>query len=399
MQERIIVVDDCVTSCAILDHMLSQAGYLVVCTSNGAEALAEIKKGPYQFVITDIAMPVMDGYALIREMAEMHGNRAAVIVVSERGAPIIETALELARVHGLDFLGALAKPVSRAELLLLLGQTVAPHLEQSTPIKDLLAEEVFSFDLLENSLTPVFQPSINCSDGSIYGVECLSRWKTTFGGLVGPDIFLPIAARHGFSPFVTRRMLSLALTALNGWRKEEINVNLNVNVSPNDICSMDFVDVVAETLEEHGVQPELLTLELTETDIIDDLATALEVLGRLRLMGVGLSLDDFGAGIDPLLRLKTIPFTELKTVKPFVRDAAGENKSSVILDNTIKLAQRLGLAVTCEGVENSKQMDLARELGADRAQGYFIARPMSGVDFVHWAKKWQPHRFINTGVG
>ncbi|MBL4789962.1 MAG: EAL domain-containing response regulator [Kordiimonadaceae bacterium] len=390
MQERILVVDDSITSCQILNHLLRGAGYEVVCAYNGVEALAELSSGSFSMVITDIDMPIMGGFELIRKIAELPNKKPIVMVMSAKGPEMIDTAQGLARAYELDFIGSLQKPINRHDLMLMLGHTVAPHLVDK-PLPPELTNDVHeALSMMENALTPVFQPTVNCEDGSVHGVECLSRWKTSFGGLVGPDVFRPIALQHGFTPFVTKKILGLALEEWAACREKGVELHFNVNVAPRDVCSLSFVDIVREALEFYEMPPGFLTLELTEADMIDHPAIALEVLGRIRLMGVKLALDDFGAGIDPLLRLKSMPFTEMKTDRPFLQDAAGCNKSSVILDNTIDLAQRLGMEVTCEGVENEEQWHVAKRLGANRAQGYYIARPMGVNELAGWAKNWEP---------
>ncbi|MBL4791161.1 MAG: EAL domain-containing protein [Kordiimonadaceae bacterium] len=395
MPDHVLVVDDSATTRSTLEHVLDLSGFEVTCAKDGAEAVLELERSHFDFVVTDIAMPNMDGYELLRKMAELKERRPGVIVMSEKGQHIINTGRELAQAYSMNFLGVLPKPIDQTDLLKLLRHVARPRVRPKSLFGLEIAESAFLRGMQIDALSAVFQPKVNCIDGSLNSVECLARWKTAHHGLLGPETFLPIAVRKGHMHLVTKKMLTLALRQWGYWAKRGSKLHVAVNVSPQDVCRLELVDEVRIALIENDVSPEYLTLELTETEHIENTAVALEVMGRLRLMGIKLALDDFGTGIDPLLRLKSMPFNELKADQPFLQDAMLANPATVILTNTISLARRLGMTSTCEGVETIGQWNLTRMLNATCAQGYFIAPPMSSSDLINWVRDWNPVQLMS----
>lgn len=398
--ERVLVVDDSHTQRVILDAILTKAGYDVICARDGHEALDElddqlfIGEGKFSFLIMDIAMPRLDGYGLIRKLAERKRAAPAIIMMSERDRAIIDTAVELANGYGLQLMGAVAKPVREGELLGLMRQLVLVKADKKHDQLTCLTDASFLEGLTKNALTVSYQPKISCWDGRLEGAECLARWRTSKGGILSPATFLPVARKNGYLSGITHKVLMQAMADLIAWRRQGIKIGVAVNITASDVSDLSFADFIHDLLMEYQISPDLLTLELTESEFVEDMAIAMEVLGRLRLLGVRLALDDFGAGFDPLLRLNSMPFTELKSDQPFLQNAEVNTRSRVILEMSIDMARRLAIASTCEGIETADQWRRVCSLGATYGQGYFISPPLLQEDFVKWAKNWHPDEII-----
>jgi EAL domain-containing protein (putative c-di-GMP-specific phosphodiesterase class I) len=155
-----------------------------------------------------------------------------------------------------------------------------------------------------------------------------------------------------------------------------------------NLVSMEFVDLVVGLAAKFGVPPQMMLLEVTETQLMKDLRTPLEILTRLRLKRFHLSIDDFGIGNSSLAQLRDIPFDELKIDQSFVHGACNNEKLWAMFDSCLNLAKQLGLEAVAEGVEDQADWDFVRNRGCDVAQGYFIAKPMPGAELPEWIKTW-----------
>lgn len=394
-QGRILVVDDSASVRHMLDDLLTRNGYVVTQACDGEDALKKVGDQPLNFILTDIEMPGMDGYCFIRHLAAGGGKIPSIVVMSGRGDAIINTAAALANAYGLPLLGALAKPICAEQLIPLLRE-VSSHQTQGKDgeFTTLLTEPAFMAGLAGDALTTAYQPKVRCQDGCVDGVECLARWKTKDHGILGPNTFLPVASRKGYMPTMTHRLLDLAGEHWASWRERGVSVNMAVNISSHDVRNLSLIDDVKKMLTDYGMPAHALTLELVESEFLEDMASSLEVLGRLRLLGVNLALDDFGAGFDPFVRLTNIPFSEIKVDKTFVNADSANKTASSILELAVRLAQRLDIDSVCEGIETKEQWQSVCCLGATSGQGYYLARPQECGSLGDMLREWEPEALI-----
>jgi EAL domain-containing protein (putative c-di-GMP-specific phosphodiesterase class I) len=234
-----------------------------------------------------------------------------------------------------------------------------------------------------NRLRLVYQPKLDLDTGRMSGVEALARWNHKRLGEVPPGRFIPAAERHGTIDLFTDWALATALRQWTAWRDQGLTTCLAVNLSALTLRDLDFPDRLDRLCRSEGVPPDHILLEITES-ATQQAVRLLDTLTRFRLKGFGLSLDDFGTGYSSLLQLRQLPYSELKIDCCFVRDAATSRESRLIVEALIGLAHGLGLVATAEGVEDEPTLALLRRLGCDRAQGYHIATPMTGVEIVPW---------------
>jgi diguanylate cyclase (GGDEF)-like protein len=229
-----------------------------------------------------------------------------------------------------------------------------------------------------------FQPKADMTTGKVRGVEALVRWDHPRHGLMKPDEFIPVAEQTGLIKPLTLHVIDRALAQFKEWQALGLPLVVAVNLSVRNLQDPKFPGDVERLLEEHGVDPRDLDLEITESAVVVDPIRTKGVLRRLHQMGLTLSLDDFGAGYTSLASLKRLPVQELKIDKSFIVNMAADRDDAVIVRSTIDLARNLGLRVVAEGVETADVWSELAELGCNLAQGYYVRRPAPAVDLMQW---------------
>ncbi len=230
----------------------------------------------------------------------------------------------------------------------------------------------------DDEIVVYFQPKAALTTGRVVAVEALVRWQHPERGLVFPDAFIPLAENTGLMRPLTHHVLDRALAQCRAW---DLEYGVSVNVSTRNLLDPTLPETVDALLERHGVPADRLELEITETTIMADPAGAKAVLARLRAMGVGLAVDDFGTGYTSLGWLRELPVTTLKIDKSFVMDF-----DSVIVASIVQLGRSLGLQVVAEGVEDSESWEALRALGCDLVQGYHLSRPQPEAVLTPWLR-------------
>jgi len=223
-----------------------------------------------------------------------------------------------------------------------------------------------------------YQPQANCIDGSIIGMEALIRWQSKSLGMVSPVEFIPIAETLG----IVKDLDSFVLhTAIKDTQKinEALNIKLNisVNVSAKQLMSIDFPDQVNQELLQNDFEANQLTIELTETALLNDFDYGIEQLKKVRDIGVGVAIDDFGTGYSSLTYLHKLPATEIKIDRSFIRDILVDPHDAILTKSIIQMGQGLSLHVVAEGVESQGHLDKLKEYRCDYIQGYFLSKPVS----------------------
>lgn len=231
-----------------------------------------------------------------------------------------------------------------------------------------------------------YQPVVDTHKRMIE-VEALLRWERPGFGLVAPDQFIPIAERTDLIIAIDNWVLATAVRQLQEWSADPALAGLGVavNVSGRHVVDRSLSGYVEQLLSESGVDPHRLTIEVTETVLLDDLSLAAVELEELQRLGVQVAIDDFGTGYTSLAHLQHLPVDALKIDRTFVA-TLGSSADTSLIRMIIDLARHLGLRTVSEGVETSEQMDLLARLGTDRVQGFLFARPMPAAALVQWAK-------------
>jgi diguanylate cyclase (GGDEF)-like protein len=227
-----------------------------------------------------------------------------------------------------------------------------------------------------------FQPKICVRTGEVIGAEALARWQHPLRGPVGPAEFIPVLEGTSLIHRFTTRVLALALAQARRWLDDGYRVPVAVNVSTRSLLDVTFPDQVADALRTAGLPGDLLCIEITENTVMADPDRAIDVLRRIRAMGVTTAIDDFGTGYSSMAYLKILPVDEIKVDRSFVRDMATDHSNRVLVESTVDLGHNLGLVVVAEGVEDDPTASALQDLGCDIAQGYHFAKPLSAADFT-----------------
>ncbi len=233
-----------------------------------------------------------------------------------------------------------------------------------------------------NELEIEYQPQIDIRTNMTAGMEALIRWDSRTLGRVSPAEFIPRAEQCGLvgelGGWVLRKSIADYLRLISVGTSPG---TLSVNISRRQFDSPSLPDEVAEVLATTGMNPALLTLEITETAILDNRQKANEILAALHALGVNLSIDDFGVGYSSFMELRDFPINEVKIDRTFIRDVVSSTNDQKIISAIVDVAETIGAEVVAEGIETREQFDIIRELGCHRAQGYFLCEPMRPTTF------------------
>lgn len=391
--KNIYIIDDEQAIAELMQEFLQQLNMDAEIYTNGIDFFSDnrvLEKD--SLIILDLKMPVMDGVEVIRTLAKQKMT-ASLILVSGYDSAVLHSAEQLAEAHHLNVIGSLVKPVSINDLKKLIKKTLPEEIDK--PISDKKLKPVVGKDyqpdlsdlkhaLDTQNLILHFQPQVNIKTGKVIGAEALVRWQHEKYGLISPDRFISLAERHGLMDQLTQQVMNMAVNQLNQLIKAQYMIPLSVNVSAENINSLSLPEFVSKMLQENKLDPTMLVLEITETALMCELVTSLDILTRLRMKGFDLSIDDFGTGYSSLSHLHRIPFTELKIDQSFVKKMDIDSNSRAIVKTCIMLGHELNMSVIAEGVESKEVLDILAELGCDNAQGYYIARPMPSDKFLQW---------------
>jgi diguanylate cyclase (GGDEF)-like protein len=222
-----------------------------------------------------------------------------------------------------------------------------------------------------------YQPKLALAGGCVDACEGLVRWPHPALGRIAPDVFVPLAEESGNIRQLTRWVLAAGIAQAARWRAQGRDLRVSLNVSARDLDDVELPRRVAELLAIHGVPPEAIALEITESAIMDKPDAAIAVLRRLAGQGIDLAIDDFGIGQSSFAYLRRLPVRELKIDRTFVARLGHSRDDQEIVRSIIDLGHRLGYRVTAEGVEDAATLAWLGDAGCDHAQGYFVARPMT----------------------
>ncbi len=240
-----------------------------------------------------------------------------------------------------------------------------------------------------------FQPKISLPDGNVCGVEALVRWEHAELGWLSPNDFIPAAEQSGTIVHLTRFVLAAAVKGCSKWQVAGYPLRVSVNLSARDIQDEYLPYYILQLIKEHGIKPDQLTLEITENTVMQDVHHAITVLECLRDIGVRISMDDFGTGHSSLAQIRNLPLHELKIDKSFIMSLTSDEQNRAIVKTTIELAHNMNLSVVAEGIENEETLRQVCDMGCEEAQGFFLAKPMSSAEFLHWMNNRETISYVS----
>jgi EAL domain-containing protein (putative c-di-GMP-specific phosphodiesterase class I)/GGDEF domain-containing protein len=229
-----------------------------------------------------------------------------------------------------------------------------------------------------------FQPQINLSTGFICGAEALVRWRHPTGGVIPPIDFISEAEESGLILQLGQWVMESACETAFEWCKNGYFISVGVNVSVIQLMNPSFVDMVSTILHKTGLPNFMLDIEITESIMMIDQKKTVEVMNKIRSIGVGLSIDDFGTGFSSLSYITSMPASQIKIDRSFIVDES--QKSSSVIEAIVHIGESAGIDVIAEGIETSEQSDRVKKVGCHKAQGYLYAKPMSAEKMMIFLK-------------
>lgn len=390
---KILLIDDDPFSLRLLSIQLrafglSRHGYVdILSCSSGAEACELLaREQDVALVFCDLQMPGMDGVELLRYL-ERTGYAGGLVLFSGEHARTLQAVGQLAKALGLDLLGTIGKPVSREALQALLERALPP--EAARPRRGngqdpgVSAEEVASA-IARGEVVNHYQPKVELATGTIVGMEALARWRHPSLGLIAPQALAPL---HGDAELARTMAMGVARQAFRDLRQLHQlghRIDLAINLSLAALSSIDFPDVLAGEAEAAGVPLHCLVLEVTEGRLMDEPQLQLDILSRLRLKRVRLSMDDFGTGYSCLSQLRDLPFDELKIDRSVVHGMSKDSSLRAMVETSLALGGELGIQAVAEGIEEGDDLELLRELGCHMGQGPLFGGAMPIHEFAGW---------------
>ncbi|MFQ3220994.1 MAG: EAL domain-containing protein (putative c-di-GMP-specific phosphodiesterase class I) [Paraglaciecola sp.] len=388
---KILILDDDPFILKLLRHMLTSLGFNQVTTyDNGESALASLDSSSSQpdLILLDINMPEMDGIEFIRHLVGKSYS-GSIIVISGENTRMLQTAERLVSAHEMPILGYLQKPINSQELTALLDEWAPSRYIRPKLVQKIYTANEVRAAIINHQLVNYYQPKVDVASGKVMGVESLVRWRHPQDGMVFPDQFIGVAEDNGLIDDLTRVVINDAFSQTKIWRDAGLSLRVALNLSMKNLASLEFADYVTTAAAKAGIVPDDIVLEVTESRLMKDLSTPLEILTRLRLKRFHLSIDDFGTGHSSLIQLLDLPFNELKVDQGFVHGAASNETLRSIYNASLSLAQKFDMKSVAEGVENQADWDFIQSSGCDLAQGYYIAKPMAADEIHDWIIKWE----------
>lgn len=353
--------------------------------SSGKEALEGLhRSGGVDIAICNLRTAGKDGLTFLRQVSKTHLVRA-ILISGQMEISLRSAAQSMITCLGMKVLGALDKTGDIDQVQVAIDEFRVcrdgfADTQLNTPPSIEEIQRAFDNDEFE----PYYQPKIMLEGGELKGAEVLARWNHPRLGILSPSYFLPVLEAHNLLDKLLTRLLEKGLMLQRTLSLIQSPVELAFNVHATQLGATDLVDQIEKTLSKLGLPANGLLFEITETGLVDATANSLENLIRLRLMGCGLAMDDFGSGYSSLQRLCELPFSQLKLDGSFVRELETHPAHRAVIESAVGLADALGLSLVVEGVETPGQQEQLRKLGCSIAQGYGLARPMSRALFFQY---------------
>ena len=240
----------------------------------------------------------------------------------------------------------------------------------------------------EDDLELYYQPKICCEDGSLRGVEALLRWTHPERGPLSPTEFIAVAEHTGLIQPLSNWVLKRAIGQAAKWYGRGKLIPVSVNLSARNLQESGLADEIAKLLKAVSLPASAITMEITESMIMQNPELALKVMEKFAALGLRISIDDFGTGYSSLAYLKRLPAEEIKIDRTFISNIPEDREDLVIVRSTIEMAHNLGLSVVAEGVENIAIWKALRGMGCDLVQGFHFAAPLPAREFIEWETRW-----------
>lgn len=395
---------ECAGVLVVEDNAIQRANMVCQLRELGVHKIYEAENGlvglnivrnlyqPPAIIVLDLHMPGMDGIELAQHMVP-EGVRPYLLLASAVEMSILGSVEVMLEALDLPLLGILRKPFHLEHLQAAIVRYSTMNLAHRERLREPpgVATTATSLQcaLDKGYIQPFYQPKVKLASGLVTGLEALARWVEPDGLAIAPESFIDVAESYGLINALTLRLLDTVLQDLVHWHENGFYPTIALNISAYSLSDRNFPNEIIRRVERARISPSAVVLEITESALVRDVAVAIGTLGRLRLKGFGLSIDDYGTGFSSMQQLSRLPFTELKIDRTFVSGANKKHNLRVMLESAIGMGLKLGLNTAAEGVEMPQEYRLLKSLGCQYAQGFLIAKPMPAGDLLGWLDEEQ----------
>jgi diguanylate cyclase (GGDEF)-like protein len=368
------------------DEILRVVAEKIIATAREQDFVARIAGVQFAMILTDTASEV--GLSLANEISKSFENPILISMQS------VDVSASIGIATFPRHADNEAQLLTRAEMAMYVakanrvGTTVFDKSYDINSSTNLSMASELKNAIADNQLIMYVQPKVDIVTSKLTSLEALVRWKHPEQGFIFPDQFIPFAEQTGYIQLISQWMLNEAARYSQIWNALNLNYPIAVNISTRDLIDQELPDKINAILKTYHIDYSSLSLEITESSIMEDPVRALATLDKLSSMNIKLSIDDFGTGYSSLAYLKRLPVSELKIDKSFILKMEQDESDMKIVQSTIDLGHNLGLKVVAEGIENHIVWELLRNMGCDSGQGYYMAKPMPATDFVSWINLW-----------
>ncbi len=372
-QFNAMVIDDHPLQTTLLTHALRKHDAHVMSFNCVEEAIQCARTTQFDVIFCDIMMPGKDGVDMM-ELLDYISYQGKVVIVSAMDLTMISALQAMCADFSFEVVGKLQKPYDQTEVADIIQNIQKEHQQKAADSSSIKVEDQeFLFSLGEGLVKNYYQPLIDTKTGEVLGYEALARWHHPVYGVLPPYHFLSIVDRCDLSKELFEAVLNNVICDI---KNHGITKKVSINADQANLEDRKFASYVLQQCHEHDINPEQLTIEITERDTFQASASLYKNLLKLRMNGVTVSIDDFGTGSSTFEKLAQLPFNELKIDRAFVYGIESDPKKRNIVAAIRALAKSLNIPVVAEGVEDEATMKVMREYGIDLCQGFYINKPM-----------------------
>lgn len=379
----LLVLDDDPDMCALVVRAAASLGYAAA-SATEFDAFKANLSAQTSVIVLDLMMPNVDGIQVIRYLSDQR-YLSEVILISGYDKKVLNVATQLAKTLGLNVRASIQKPVKLDELRAILAKSAEGEQRSSTSAsggKSLAEPKSMRQAIAGDQLLVHYQPQFEIRTRKLTGVEALVRWRRPRRALLPAAAFVEAFETCGLIDELTWVVVRKILADRRTWSPELARIPVSLNISASSLSDLSLPEKLVQVIQDHGGRASDFVLEITESGLVKQLHTALDILARMRLKGLHLSIDDFGTGYAMMQQLQRVPARELKLDMAFVQSMLVDQSADVIVRKTIELAHDLDMLVVAEGVETPEQLDRLSEYGCDVAQGYLLGRPGPIADLM-----------------
>ncbi|OEE05235.1 hypothetical protein OC5_14420 [Vibrio cyclitrophicus ZF264] len=376
---KILIVEDSLLQATQIQILLKRYSVDEVYTAyNGEDAIELCKQHRFDIAFCDLQLPQIDGVTLLAS-PEAQASIQTVVILSAMADAALDSTKSMCNLIGYNEVEAILKPVDETHIQRLLStykrtQTAKSILPTAVTLSEQQTIEAFEKEWFTNA----YQTQHSVEQSTLIGVEVLARIMHPELGLLTPFHFMDALRQLSLMDRLFFTVLELTLKDISSMRKP---IHFAINIEQSTL-KLEIADQVASLCNKYKIEPSLLTLEITEHETIFLDAHCYKNIAKLSMLGVGLSVDDFGTGYASLSQLSSLPFTELKVDRSFVNNISENKKNQILTKACINLAENLGLSCIVEGVEQQQDLEYLKTIGMTKYQGFITSKPASFSEFT-----------------